>query len=234
MTGKPVSNLSQSDEWATPPELFGALSALYGPFNLDAAASPGNSRCAVLFTKELDALARDWPWPRIWLNPPYSRGNVESFLAHARHQVQYGPAGLVCALVPGHTAEGWWHRHVEAPAGAQLGTGYELSLLGPRTQVRWEALTVETLRIRGRVRFVEASGATGSARFPSVAVVLAKPGVLPALGAPPVLKRGPKSSLSAADAESVRRLLAAGHSVSRACQLAGVHRRAWYRHGRTT
>jgi phage N-6-adenine-methyltransferase len=218
-----------SDEWAAPPEVFGAASALWGPFMLDAAAAPWNSKCVLFFDKEADGLAHGWSG-RVWLNPPYSRGQLELWMGKARAEVLEGRADLVCCLVPGHTAEGWWHRHVEAPAGESVGAGVEVSTLGPRTQARYQHLTIETLRIRGRVRFVEESGATGPARFPSVLVVLARPEVLAPLRPIRKVKRGPKVKFCTEDVQAVEALLAKGHVVARACQLAGVARSTWYRH----
>lgn len=227
-----ATSLSSSDEWATPPELFGAASALWGPFTLDAAAAEWNSKCESFIGRAGNALAREWDG-RVWLNPPYSRGQLDAFMGKARGEVVAGRAQLVTCLVPGHTAEGWWHRHVETPAGDVLGVGHEVTLLGPRTQVRFVSLWVETLRLRGRVRFVEAGGATGPARFPSVLVVFARPGVLPLLVAPGrAPRRGPPSKVTPLLAETMRRLLAEGKSLKEACGAAGVDRSTWFRHAK--
>lgn len=225
-----LNSVSHSDEWATPPELFAALAALYGPFDVDVAAAGWNAKSARWISAAEDGLEAAWVG-RAWCNPPYSRGQLELWTRKARVEVLHGDAQLACLLVPGHTAEGWWHRHVEAPAGAVLGTTFAPGgILGPRTQVRYESLTVETTRLRGRVRFVEESGATGPARFASAVVVLARPGVLPILGEGHPVRPGRPRVIDTAASDAVRALLEKGHSVSNACRLAGVNRRTWYRH----
>lgn len=50
---------SNTPEWATPQDLFDRLDALYH-FDLDAAATPENAKCARFFTKEDDGLLQMW------------------------------------------------------------------------------------------------------------------------------------------------------------------------------
>jgi len=179
------SALSLSDEYSTPRPLFDALLQRYGPFDLDAAATKRNAKCGLYFTKKHNALvvSAQHGWgkmcvapPRVWLNPPYSRGMLEKFLRASRREVVDGSSGLVCCLVPGHTAEGWWHDNVEwftRPRSAIVFT----SDLGAHTRAMMGGWDLETVRIRGRQSF-EAKGAKSSARFPSVVVVFAQMGML--------------------------------------------------------
>ena len=220
--------VSESDDWATPAAVYRAALRLWGPFTLDAAASVANKKCRRFFTLEDDALSKPWSG-RVWLNPPYSRGNLERFMSKARGEVLAGRAELVACLVPGHTAEGWWHRHVEYAQGTLLGAGSEVGGLGGRTQYRYADLTTEVVRVRGRVRFVEASGKTGAARFPSVFVVHAQPGVLAELQVSQARRRGPRSSITEQQEAYVRAAIARGCTVTEACQVGGVSRAAWYR-----
>lgn len=229
-----VTDLSASDEWATPPELFAALAALYGPFQLDAAANAKNTKCARWYGPggvAADAPSELVPLPgvkRVFLNSPYSRGSLDRFIGWARSMVLAARYESITCVVPGHTAEGWWHRHVLAAAGAYLGASHGESVIGARDQVRWESLTVERLTIRGRVRFVEASGATGSARFPSVAVTFARPGVLPSLEVRR-RRRGPKPIVTPEIEAYIRAEVDRGTSISAACEGAGIARKTWYR-----
>jgi hypothetical protein len=76
----------------------------------------------------------------------------------------------VVSLVPSHTGEGWWHRHV-MPLGAVV-IRTEDSDLGKHVVLRGpETLEREVIFLRRRVKHVERSGATGSARFSSAVVI---------------------------------------------------------------
>jgi site-specific DNA-methyltransferase (adenine-specific) len=95
---------SATDDWATPQNLFDQLNSKYG-FTLDAAASHTNRKVEQYFTKEDDALAKDWPGV-VWLNPPYGR-EIGKFMAKAYKESQKGST-VVC-LVPARTDTAWWH-----------------------------------------------------------------------------------------------------------------------------
>lgn len=227
-----MNALSLSDEWSTPADLFAALRALYGPFHVDVASSDANAKCANHFTKRDSALERSWrvkgQHTRAWDNPPYSRGSLARWMEKARAEVLAHHVELVTNLVPHYTAECWWQRHVEGAAGKRLLTSSGDTNLGPRTQVCWESLTVEVLRLRGRVRFIEASGRTGAARYSSAVVTFAQPGVLPPL----VLRRrpGPKRIVTPEVEATIRAAVDNGASIVAACEAGGVSRKTWYRH----
>lgn len=50
---------SNSEEWATPQELFDILDSEFH-FNLDPCANETNHKCARYFTKETDGLSQTW------------------------------------------------------------------------------------------------------------------------------------------------------------------------------
>ena len=50
---------SDSDEWATPQELYDILDSEFH-FNLDPCADETNHKCARFFTKEIDGLSQKW------------------------------------------------------------------------------------------------------------------------------------------------------------------------------
>lgn len=83
------SALCKTIEWLTPPEIIAAL----GPFDLDPctpAIQPYPTACR-RFTLLDNGLIQDWGDDRVWLNPPYSRGVIEKWLARmAEHD--YGTA----------------------------------------------------------------------------------------------------------------------------------------------
>jgi phage N-6-adenine-methyltransferase len=77
----------------------------FGPFTLDAAATPENAKARRFFTKDDDALAQSWGQHEVvWLNPPYSR--IAAFTDKALEESQR----LIVMLVPARTDTQWWHR----------------------------------------------------------------------------------------------------------------------------
>lgn len=50
---------SNTDEWATPQDLFDTLDATFH-FTLDPCATPENAKCAKFYTKDQDGLKQDW------------------------------------------------------------------------------------------------------------------------------------------------------------------------------
>jgi phage N-6-adenine-methyltransferase len=93
---------SNSCEWETPQDLFDKLNAIY-EFELDVCASKENAKCKKYFTKEDDALSRDWRGHRqIWMNPPYGR-EIGKWVKKA-----FETGGVVC-LLPARTDTKWFH-----------------------------------------------------------------------------------------------------------------------------
>jgi hypothetical protein len=94
---------AQSDEWYTPPEIFGALGLT---FDLDPCSSgddyvPARHR----YTKADDGLSKEWIG-LVWMNPPFGGRNgqvpwLERFFDH----------GCGIALVSARTSAAWFHDH---------------------------------------------------------------------------------------------------------------------------
>jgi phage N-6-adenine-methyltransferase len=128
-------------EWGTPPDLFAQLDAKYH-FNLDAAATAENAKCARYFTHADDGLLQTWTG-RVWLNPPYGM-DAAKWLHKAYLSARDGTAEVVVCLVPARTDLKWWHQ--------------------------WAAKG-EIEYLAGRLRFVGPEGVESSAPFPSALVV---------------------------------------------------------------
>lgn len=62
---------SSSEEWGTPQTLFNRLNKEFN-FTLDICASKENAKCPKYYTKEEDALKKEWGGV-MWMNPPYGR-----------------------------------------------------------------------------------------------------------------------------------------------------------------
>lgn len=166
-----------SDEWSTPRPLYNRLNRAWGPFTLDVASSAKNHLCPEYLTKAMDAPRLHVGTHRCWDNPPYSRGNLARFMRWALTETVRS-APVFCNLVPHYTSEGWWQDNVAAPKldlGVRLGIEEEeregMTFVGRH----WERLSIWTHALAGRVAFVEASGATGPARFASAIVVYERP-----------------------------------------------------------
>jgi phage N-6-adenine-methyltransferase len=109
---------SETSEWGTPPELFEALDKFWH-FELDAAASSWNAKCERYYTKETDALTRDWygdlckaegvekrlDRPAVWLNPPYGRDQGK-WIQKAREESAKGCDVVV--LIFCRSCTKWW------------------------------------------------------------------------------------------------------------------------------
>lgn len=229
-----IETASASDSWATPPELFAALSVLYGPFDLDACAAFNNTKCVRFFDESHSSLERVWGDQqarfRVWCNPPYSRGNKPAFFAKARNEMAAGHCDVISLLVPHNTAEGWWTEHVDTH-GAIIATKCIQSLLGKRTIVHTADLVIEVLALRGRVRFIETTGATykqATAPFSSAVVTFSRPGAL----YPVELATRPRGRPAVITPEIVAKiqLLSKTIKVDAACADCGVSRSTWFRY----
>ena len=95
---------SETDNWATPQNLFDELNQRYG-FELDVCASSENTKCSRFFSLEDDGLAQTWQGV-CWMNPPYGRA-IKDWMAKAYDSSKNG-AKVVC-LVPARTDTAWWH-----------------------------------------------------------------------------------------------------------------------------
>ena len=93
-----------SDEWSTPPAVFGALAAEFGPFDLDPCCRPETAKAPKFYTMAENGLLQPWAG-KIWLNPPYS--NPAPWLRRAIEAATQG--SLVVALLPTSTCTGWFH-----------------------------------------------------------------------------------------------------------------------------
>lgn len=104
---------SNTDEWATPQDLFDALDATFH-FTLDPCATPENAKCAKFYTKEQDGLKQDWEGAVIWCNPPYGREIGKWVQKCAEHR------GVAVMLIPARTDTRWWHSYIDKNPDAHV------------------------------------------------------------------------------------------------------------------
>jgi phage N-6-adenine-methyltransferase len=145
---------SATDEWATPQDFYEGLRVEFDLW-VDAAATKENAKSLWFFGPGSlfgeDGLMADWTYfgcPRVWCNPPYSRGLQGKFIAKAAQERERGV--LTVMLLPARTDTKAFHRYI-----------YDASTWAPRPGV-------EIRLIPGRLKF---GGAANSAPFPSMVVI---------------------------------------------------------------
>lgn len=104
--------VTPKDEWSTPPALFKLLDDEFH-FDIDAAATEQNALARKCFTKERNGLVHGWGAGNVFLNPPYSQGNIEHFMIKAHIEgCLREPGTYVVCLIPVASDTKWWHHSV--------------------------------------------------------------------------------------------------------------------------
>lgn len=98
---------SETDQWATPQQVFDWLDLELGPHDLDAAADNTNNKCDNFIDSSVDALTVDWVGTNVWLNPPYGRG-LGRWATKAIEEINNGHAERITILVPARTDTNWF------------------------------------------------------------------------------------------------------------------------------
>ena len=107
------------DEWQTPIGLFNKLNEEFN-FHLDVASSYSNYLCDSYLTLKEDAI-KSYTWeygydseyfdnPCCWMNPPYSRGNIDKFCKKAYEESQKGCT--VVGILPCDCSTKWFQNYV--------------------------------------------------------------------------------------------------------------------------
>ena len=124
------------DDRRTPRSLFDPLHAEY-LFTVDAAASPGNEMIPRYWTREDDALSKEWGAERVWCNPPYSK--LEPWVRKAWYAMYDERCGLIVMLLPANRCEQKWWQHWIEPYRDRTPDNY--------------GITLKTRFLPGRLRF---------------------------------------------------------------------------------
>lgn len=106
--GDTAEKIERHDDWQTPDSIFDPLNAIF-QFNVDAAASPDNTKCGEFFTEEMDALNHDWCFrfgrrTVVWCNPPYK--DLAPWVQKAHDEACRG--ATVVMLIPNSRGRGWY------------------------------------------------------------------------------------------------------------------------------
>ena len=98
---------SESSEYETPNGIFIPLQKEFD-LKLDVCATKENAKCKLFFTKEEDALSREWN-ENFWMNPPFGR-NLKKWVQKAYEETKKGVTGVMLLPVRSNTL--WWHKYI--------------------------------------------------------------------------------------------------------------------------
>lgn len=98
------------DLWATPESIFKPLDGEFG-FTLDPCCTFETRKADYFFTPDQDGLSQDWSGQTAFVNPPYSRGNIDKWVEKCYTESLKANTTVV-ALLPVSTSADWWHRWV--------------------------------------------------------------------------------------------------------------------------
>ena len=101
---------NETTEWYTPEKYIAAARRVLGDIDLDPASSPVANQtvqAAKIYTAENDGLNREWRG-RIFLNPPYSKGQIESFAKKFCEEFDAGNVMSAIVLVDNATETQWF------------------------------------------------------------------------------------------------------------------------------
>ena len=100
---------SQTDEWATPQDLFDELNREFG-FDLDPCATDFNHKCNKYFTKSDNGLSQDWSKQTVFINPPYGR-KIGLWVEKA-YRTHQAAGNTIVMLLPARTDTKWFHDYI--------------------------------------------------------------------------------------------------------------------------
>ena len=99
---------SNTDEWATPQDIFDQLDAEFR-FDLDPCADERNHKCDEYYTIFQDGLTKDWGGRRVFCNPPYSK--IAQWVEKAYREGTKDNT-VVVLLIPARTDTKYWHNFI--------------------------------------------------------------------------------------------------------------------------
>ena len=99
---------SNSDEWATPMELFEELDREFH-FNLDPCSTNENAKCELHYTIDDNGLEKSWGGYRAFVNPPYS--DIGKWVEKC-YREGCKDNTLVVLLIPSRTDTRYFHNFI--------------------------------------------------------------------------------------------------------------------------
>ncbi len=103
---------ANSDLWETPDYIFKPLNDEFN-FTLDPCCTEQNHKCPNFFTDKENGLLQPWNQQTVFVNPPYSRGNIDKWVEKCWRVFTYGYfPGPIVALLPVSTSANWFHEYI--------------------------------------------------------------------------------------------------------------------------
>lgn len=99
---------SNSDEWATPQDVFDKLNCEFH-FDLDPCATANNHKADWYFTAEQDGLDQNWGGHKVFCNPPYSE--IDKWVEKAWRESRQDYTTVVL-LIPARTDTRYFHNFI--------------------------------------------------------------------------------------------------------------------------
>lgn len=100
---------TNKDKWETPVKLFQDLNNEFN-FTLDPCCETETAKCNKFYTDLEDGLKQDWSGERVYVNPPYSKNNIDKWMQKCYEESKKGT--LIVALIPVSTSSKWFHNFV--------------------------------------------------------------------------------------------------------------------------
>jgi site-specific DNA-methyltransferase (adenine-specific) len=108
-TNMQVHYSTDSNEWATPWDIYNTLDAEFH-FTLDPCASDENHKCDRYFTRDDDGLKQSWAGEAVFMNPPYGR-EIGKWIEKAYRESLQTNTYVVC-LIPARTDTRYFHDYI--------------------------------------------------------------------------------------------------------------------------
>ena len=117
-----------NDEYGTPSSFFRPLDDFFH-FTLDPCANEENTLAiALYYTKQDDGLSKYWHGHNVFMNPPYSLGNINKFLA--KTIAEACASTFIAALIRNDRSTTWWHELVQPHAWAVWDIPFRIRFVG--------------------------------------------------------------------------------------------------------
>src|SRR6476620_4187221 len=104
-----LSDCKMTDLWETPDYIFNPLNEIYR-FSLDPCCTFESRKCPRYYTPESNGLEQSWAYESVFVNPPYSRGNIDKWVKKC-YEERNNTLFLI-ALLPVSTSSKWFHEYV--------------------------------------------------------------------------------------------------------------------------
>lgn len=111
---------------ATPQDFYDSLNKRFN-FTLDPCANKDNHKCDTWYGPEspfgTDGLVESWTGHRVFMNPPYARGQIDKWIKKAHDEAYKSRYTLVVALIRSATDTKYFHEYIDKKAELEFVKG---------------------------------------------------------------------------------------------------------------